>query len=190
MNPESDFPKTDSALHSLSAHTVGGPQQLCHWLNPEEASGWLEGLEQTAKPPATPSDFFEWRDEYSVEIGVFDEHHRHIFQLLNRLHEAIHLEQGHAALGSLLDELIAHVRWHFAAEELLMQAFAFPEALTHELEHERQLRVLLEFREQFADGREQLVPMLLEYMGSWLIRHILTTDRHYAAFFAARGATP
>jgi len=190
MNPETDFSKADSALRPLCAHEAVGSRPVCNWLDPAEASDWLEGLEQPAERPATPSVLFEWRDEYSVGIGVLDEQHRHIFQLLNLLHEAIHTEHGPAALGSLLDELIVYVRWHFAAEELLMQAFAFPEALTHELDHERQLRVLAEFRDQLADGRERLVPTLLDYMASWLIRHILTTDRHYSAFFAARGATP
>ena len=140
--------------------------------------------------PALQGRLFEWHEEYSVGVGVLDEQHRHIFQLLNRLHEAVLLDQGHAALGELLDELMVYLRWHFAAEELMMQAFGFPEALTHELDHERQLRVLLELREQYAAGGEQLVTPLLEYLGSWLIRHILTTDRHYCAFFVERGARP
>ena len=160
MNQESDF-----------THSGGGP------VDP-------------AQHPAMLDPLFEWHDEYSVGVGVLDEHHRHIFQLLNRLHEAMLLDQGPAALGFLLDELIVFVRWHFAAEELMMQAFGFSEALAHELDHERQLRVLLELREQYAGGREELVTPLVEYMGSWLIRHIVTTDRHYSAFFVERGAKP
>ena len=187
MNPEARFPQSDSAQHSLNPQPSSVPQQVCDWLDSAEASGWLE---EPAQRPAPPCPLFEWRDEYSVKVGVIDEQHRHIFQLLNRLHEAVLLEQGRAALGSLLDELIVYLRWHFAAEELLMQAFAFPEALGHELEHEHQLRVLLEFREQFGGGGESMVPTLLEYLGSWLIRHIVTTDRHYCAFFAERGARP
>ena len=196
MNPESDFARKDAAVQAQGhAQSI---QQVCAWLDAAEASNWLEGLESRAHPvaaepaerPALPRPLFGWQDEYSVQIGVFDEHHRNIFQLLNRLHEAILLHEGRAAVGVLLDELIDHTRWHFAAEELLMQAFAFPEALAHELDHERQLRVLLEFREQFADQGEQFVTLMLEYMGSWLIRHILTTDRHYSAFFAERGACP
>ena len=145
-------------------------------------------LPQAAQHPALSGPLIEWQDEYSVEVGVLDEHHRHIFHLLNRLHEAMLLEQGSDSLGFLLDELIVYVRRHFAGEELLMQAFAYPEELVHELEHERLVRVLLEFREQFADNREQLVTPLVEFMEGWLIRHILTTDRRYSAFFAERGA--
>lgn len=161
-------------------------------MNPESDFNQPEIiLPQHAAPhPALPAPVFAWQDEYSVGVRVLDEHHRHIFQLLNRLQEALLLDQGRDGLGFLLDELIAYVRWHFAAEELMMQAFGFPEALAHELDHERQLRVLLALREQYADGGEQLVTQLLEYMGSWLIRHIFTTDRHYCAFFVERGARP
>jgi hemerythrin len=173
MNPESDFSQR-------------GPLHDRIWRAGVEADSAKLPLQH----PALPDPLFVWRDVYSVGVGVLDEHHRHIFHLLNRMHEAMLLDQGRVALGFLLDELIHCVRSHFAAEETIMQAFGFPEALAHELDHERQLRVLLEFREQFAEDREQLVTQLVEYMGSWLIRHILTTDRHYSAFFAERGACP
>ena len=188
MNPESDFSQPASGLQPPQGSRSS--QKACGWLDGAEASGWLDGLEKETGHPALPGPLFAWQDEYCVGIGAIDEHHRHIFQLLNRLHEVMLLHEGCAALGPLLDELIVYVRWHFAAEELLMQAFAFPEALAHELEHERQLRVMLELREQIADGGEPLITPLLEYMGSWLIRHIVTTDRHYSAFFAERGARP
>jgi len=200
MKPESGFTEQDPSREP--PRPMWNPPGDGVWLEEMEAGGWTDGVKQPADS-ALPGPLFAWQDEYSVGIGVLDEQHRQIFQLLNRLHEAVLLhpgklttnlllppEQGRAALGSLLDELLAYVRWHFAAEELLMQAFDFPEALAHELEHERQLRVLLAFREQFADDGEQLVTPLLEYMASWFIRHILTTDRHYSAFFAEHGARP
>jgi len=140
--------------------------------------------------PGLRGSVFEWHAEYSVGIGVLDEQRRHIFHLLNCIYETLLLQQGRAALAFLLDELIACTRSHFAGEELLMRSFAYPDVLLHELEHERLVRVLLEFREQFAGGREHLVTPLLEFMEGWLIRHIVTTDRRYSAFFAERGAQP
>jgi hemerythrin-like metal-binding protein len=145
-------------------------------------------LPNAAQHPGLPGPLVEWQNEYSVEVGALDEHHRHIFQLLNRLHEAMLLAQGRAVLASLLDELIVCLRQHFAGEELLMQSFGYPESLVHELEHERLVGVLLEFREQFADRREQLVEPLVEFLEGWVIRHILTVDRRYSDFFAERGA--
>ena len=140
--------------------------------------------------PALNGPVFEWHAEYSVGVGVLDEHHRHIFHLLNRISETLLLQQGRAALAYLLDELIVYTRSHFAGEELLMNCFAYPDCLPHELEHARLVRALLEFREQFADGHEDLVTPLLEFMEGRLIRHIVTTDRRYSAFFAERGAKP
>ena len=140
--------------------------------------------------PALNGPVFEWHAEYSVGVGVLDEHHRHIFHLLNRIYETLLLQQGRAALAYLLDELIVYTRSHFAGEELLMKCFAYPDGPSHELEHMRLVRALLEFREQFADGHENLVTPLLEFMEGRLIRHIVTTDCRYSAFFAERGAKP
>lgn len=143
-----------------------------------------------AQPSPLPWPIFEFLPEYSVGVRTLDQHHRCIFALLNRLYATMLQQQGRSALLSILDELIGYARQHFAAEELLMQAFGYPEAEAHRLEHERLSRVLEEFQHQFADGREGLVEPLLAFMEGWLIRHILSCDRRYSAFFVERGALP
>jgi hemerythrin-like metal-binding protein len=154
-------------------------------MQPEQQPG--SALPQ---PSSVRWTVFEFHQEYSVGIRTLDQHHQRIFELLNRLYETMLQQQGRPALLSALAELIGYTSRHFAAEELLMQAFGYPETEPHQLEHERLSRVLAEFQHQFADGREHLVEPLLDFMEGWLIRHILAWDRRYSTFFAERGAIP
>jgi hemerythrin-like metal-binding protein len=107
---------------------------------------------------------------------------------VNELHDAMRQQQGQAVLAPILDELICYTRIHFTSEEVLMEAFGYPESLLHRIEHDRLTRTVLEFQQQFAGGEVHLSVQLMEFLKSWLVKHILGIDQKYVEFFAARGA--
>ena len=55
-----------------------------------------------------------WDDSYSVNIQAFDEQHRYLFGLLNRLHAAMKAGKSNAVMGPTLNELVRYVETHFA----------------------------------------------------------------------------
>lgn len=139
---------------------------------------------------ASHEQLFEWQPNYSVKIGIIDKHHQRMFELVNELHHAMCLQKGRDLLTATLDELIDYTRVHFASEEVLMEAFAYPETLLHTIEHDRLTRTVLEFQEQFASGQVCLTVHLMEFLKVWIASHILGSDQKYVDFFAERGAKP
>jgi len=137
-----------------------------------------------------PSPLFEWQPEYSVRIGVIDEHHKRLFAMVNELHDAIRQQSGQAVLAATLEDLLCYTQVHFSAEEVLMEAFGYPESLLHRIEHDRLTRIVLEFQQQFAAGQVSIGIQLMEFLESWLVKHTLGSDKRYVDFFAERGAKP
>ena len=126
----------------------------------------------------------EWTEEFSVQIPRIDEHHRRLFSLLNRLVGQFGPEQNERLVIGILTELAEYSSYHFHAEEELFRAKGYPEAPTHIHEHEvfsEKLRALDELvkMNDAAAGKE-----LSEFLSSWFVGHVLTTDRKYVPFLA------
>ena len=168
MSSQSDSLQPDSAAHS-AAHSA---------------------TRSAHQPPPPWAPLSEWQPEYSVGIGILDTQRQRIFELLRESRKAIDQRRQRSVPLSLMNEAIDSTLLHFAAEEVLMQAFGYPEALPHQLEHERLSRVLIEFQQQFVTGQELFALPLLDFLEGWLVRHILESDQRYAGFFAERGAKP
>ena len=135
-----------------------------------------------------PLPLFQWQAEYSVKIGILDQHHKRLFELMNQLHDAMREQSGQAVLAAILDNLLCYTQAHFSAEEVLMEAFGYPETLPHRIEHDRLTRIVLEFQQQFVAGQVRIGIQLMEFLESWLVQHILGSDKKYVDFFAERGA--
>jgi hemerythrin len=142
---------------------------------------------QSALPPA---ELFGWKPNYSVGIGIIDQHHQRLFSLVNSLHNAMVQQQGKIVLASTLTELFSYTQLHFTSEEVLMEAFGYPELLIHRIEHDRLLRTVQAFQDEFFRGQAQLTVQLMDFLKTWLQKHILGSDQRYVQFFAGRGAKP
>lgn len=107
-------------------------------------------------------------------------------QLLARIAEG-----AREAIDTMLDELHAHTRRHFADEEQLMRDTNFPIYPIHKGEHER---VLGDIAMRIAHWRQHgdLVALrnwLDAGVGEWLLEHIGSMDTVTAGFAAERQAT-
>jgi len=135
-----------------------------------------------------PVDLLEWTAEHSVGIAVIDQHHQRLFHLVNALHSALLVQQGQNRMASLLTELIQCTQSHFTSEEVMMEAFGYPETEPHRIEHERMLRTVQAFQEQFFRGEAEITVQLMEFFKTWLHSHLLECDRKYMQFFADHGS--
>jgi hemerythrin len=150
-------------------------------------------------PPVTktdePAPFFEWRDEWTLEVGFMDEDHRLLAERLNALgcQFGCREDQGggaspptalrRTALLSALDELGREVRDHFQREEEVMRTLAYPGLTAHKAEHDLLLaeyRLLV--REIGDSAKTYLDVETLDSLKQWLMGHVLDMDRDLAAF--------
>jgi hemerythrin len=129
----------------------------------------------------------EFTEQYSVKVKSLDEQHRKLFDLINRLSEAMKASRGKDALGEVFKELDLYIRRHFSREEKYMRQFNYDGAAAHISEHVRFVMRVKAFREEFASGQLALSVRVINYLKQWLIKHILGTDRKYSACFLEHG---
>ena len=130
---------------------------------------------------------FRWTGTYSVNIDELDRQHQGLFAIINQLHEALETGEGAAVMKPVLDELLDYAKYHFAAEEQLMQKHKFPGFSSHQLEHQAFGRSVNKYLEDFQAGKVGAPSALLLFLQSWLKQHILKTDKAYSTFLNERG---
>lgn len=137
--------------------------------------------------------YFEWRDEWSLEVGFMDEDHRALAAMLSRIARdygppaaaSAHLIRQSDAppLTDALAELAAHARAHFDREEEVMRVDNFPGLWDHQNEHNLLLAELSVTTRELRDSQAQWLSLeMLDSLKDWLLGHVLDMDRELAEF--------
>jgi hemerythrin len=129
----------------------------------------------------------EWTDEYSVGIPEIDEQHKVLFQLVNQLSEAIHQRHGSEACQGILAQLVEYTRIHFALEESLMRMANYLGFDEHKHLHEQLISDVVTLNQKMESGKAKISFELLHFLRVWLTKHILHSDKEYAAYFKREG---
>ncbi|HWR34236.1 MAG TPA: bacteriohemerythrin [Clostridia bacterium] len=108
---------------------------------------------------------FEWTAKYSVGVERFDEEHKRLFNLMNKLHYAMRIAQERTVLeGALLD----YTEQHFSAEETAMNIPGFPGAGAHKAEHDRLRSDAAALQEKYRAGASKIGIDLVDIRNSLL----------------------
>nr|WP_320116194.1 bacteriohemerythrin [uncultured Desulfuromonas sp.] len=126
--------------------------------------------------------FIEWNRNFTVQIEHFDDHHRHLINLLNKTHDQVVRHMEKEKLGLVLVELIDYAKYHFRAEEVWMKELGYPKLKQHCAEHHYFINRVQEMCDDYNNGNTALAQELLSFMKNWLSSHILGTDREYSRF--------
>jgi hemerythrin len=131
--------------------------------------------------------FVEWDDRYSVGIPLIDGQHKKLIAMTNDLYNAC-LEGTEAAEGnfrSAIHGMVDYVKYHFAAEEKLLETSKYPGLNAHRKEHEGfVLKVLQEVR-NFENGKKFVPNVFVRYLKDWILAHIAVEDTKYAEYILA-----
>ena len=129
---------------------------------------------------------FEWKNEYSLSIASIDAQHKKLFAIAEELHEAMRTGQSKPVLSKILDRLVQYTATHFAQEESLMKAHAYPDFAAHRSVHEALKKQVMDFQEKFQAGETFISIELMTFLKDWLEKHIKGTDMRYAPFLLQR----
>lgn len=138
--------------------------------------------------PATTDEKFEafiWDAKFNTGVGVVDEQHHKLVDIINRL-GAINAQQISAAeLDAILAELANYTVYHFDTEQQMMKQYAVDAAhqLSHIKAHQHftaQVGMAAKILQGSADVSRQVVVPLLKYLTNWLVQHILGSDMRMA----------
>ena len=121
----------------------------------------------------------EWDEAWSVGDSRLDEQHKGLIRLINRLGSG-------APVPLVLDELQTYVDEHFRDEERMMDKAGYPDISSHKLQHAAFEEWLEASRQACRSG--EVVGILREsinsYLKTWLINHILVSDKAYSGYLS------
>ena len=75
--------------------------------------------------------YIEWEDSFSVGVEIFDNEHKKLIEIINRLHLALLMKETDAVMGKTLKDLIDYTITHFAHEEDNMSKTTYPDFFKH-----------------------------------------------------------
>jgi hemerythrin len=130
--------------------------------------------------------FIQWEESFSTGIKQFDDHHRHLVDLLNHTYDGIISESPYELLGDVLDELVDYTIFHFGSEEAWLIANSYPKLTEHKREHERFFQKVQMLQDGFHGGKVGISIDLLTLLRNWLKDHILVSDADYGRFRSER----
>lgn len=132
----------------------------------------------------------EWNDSFLVGVEPFDEHHKHLVDLLNRSYNELEHDAPPESCGELLDELSDYVSYHFVREELWMMESSYPRYEQHIAEHNSYIQHLQGFQQDYKQGKAETSLEIFTFLRRWLIEHILKSDADYGRFISSQNNNP
>ena len=130
--------------------------------------------------------YIEWEDSFSVGVEIFDNEHKKLIEIINRLHLALLMKETDAVMGKTLKDLIDYTITHFAHEEDNMSNQTYPEFFKHKKEHDELIKKVQDYKTQIESGKTTISLSIMNFLKDWLMSHILGTDMKYKDFFAGK----
>ncbi len=125
-----------------------------------------------------------WDGSLAVGIELIDGQHQELFAKLTAMSKAIREGEGEREIQRTLEFLIAYTKYHFGAEEKLMADSGYPDLAAHRGIHAEFIRTLERLEEEYREegSTKILAGSLNTLLSNWLVGHIETVDRKFAAF--------
>lgn len=117
---------------------------------------------------------FRWRECMRLGVPRIDADHRHLIDLLNRLHYLAFAGADKAATAAVIDELVERADQHFRLEHDLIARSGASGLERHREQHQGLLDRLRQFRSQHRDQPERFdVHALYDFLADWLLLHVM-----------------
>jgi hemerythrin-like metal-binding protein len=132
-----------------------------------------------------------WIQKYSVGVESIDEQHQRFFELVS---EVIKMTgQGSIPIGSLLlkvADLNNYATLHFQNEEDIFKKYNYPNAKEHVTSHDACRKRVEQFNLELKQenmNTKKIAAEMAEFLGSWLVNHVMTMDQKYVGFMRKNG---
>ncbi|MDR2880950.1 MAG: bacteriohemerythrin [Azoarcus sp.] len=129
--------------------------------------------------------FMAWSDEFVLGIDSIDKQHRWLVDMTNRLYDELGGSKREE-LKDILEGMVDYAVNHFITEEDLFNRHGYPQEKAHRARHDEFSRHALELLLKFEKG-EQVSQEVLEFLQTWLVKHILGEDKAYVPFLKEKG---
>ena len=131
--------------------------------------------------------FINWTETLSVGVTLFDNDHKELISIANRLHDSITVGSQQVVLAPILNELLNYTIFHFGHEEGMMLQYAYPAYEQHKKEHDALVAKVQDYSDQVKAGKTSISLSLIGFLKDWLVNHIMVSDKEYSEFFSKKG---
>jgi hemerythrin len=122
----------------------------------------------------------QWSEDYSVGVGNLDRHHQKLFDILNRLHNAMTQGKGKDAVIGTIKEMMEYAQYHFEEEEKLMERIKYPGLNEQRNAHKKFVAKVEEYQKLADMGLEAFLSSgVSTFLSDWLKKHIGVVDKKY-----------
>ncbi|MET0066628.1 MAG: bacteriohemerythrin [Candidatus Thiodiazotropha sp.] len=135
--------------------------------------------------------FFQWLEDWQLDLDCLDKQHHQIVSTINKLHHALVRDiedhpNDRQRINRHLYILAERVRSHFKVEEYLMRIHEYPEMQPHRREHRF---LMAELQACIRDHEANRKPFNLETLTAlkhWQINHVIGSDMAFAKFLGSQ----
>lgn len=130
--------------------------------------------------------FFDWSKDYEVGVQEIDIEHHHLFELIDEYYHGHSRRDSRSDIARLLSQLVSYAEEHFRHEEKLMSDIGYPLLDVHKAQHEELVTSIFAIKERLSTTSEKADAEILEFVKSWLHRHIIEDDKNIGNFIAKK----
>ena len=127
-----------------------------------------------------------WEDKYETGIPLIDYQHKELVTLTNQLYKACLLgeEALQTAFKEAMGRMVEYVRFHFGAEQKLLEAIHYPDFQNHKKMHDSLVGNILEAVKEQKEGKKFVPNNFVRTLRDWVFGHIAIEDKKYAFYVA------
>lgn len=134
---------------------------------------------------------FAFSDKYVTGIGLVDEEHKKLFEIIRDANDVIHAEHLHDKYDEImriLTNLKEYTEEHFADEENYMKEIAYPDFGAQQKAHTAFIEKLEGINlDDLDDSQQEYLEDLIAFLLDWLSAHILGMDKKIGVFAKEKG---
>ena len=129
----------------------------------------------------------KWTEELSVGVNAFDNDHKKLIELFNKLYDALSQGEANNLIPSVLKELSDYTKSHFKKEENVLVTNNYPGYLDHKKLHDEFVANLQDLQEKFQSGNMTLGVSMFNLLTTWIKNHIKQIDKKYTEYLNLKG---
>jgi diguanylate cyclase (GGDEF)-like protein/hemerythrin-like metal-binding protein/PAS domain S-box-containing protein len=135
---------------------------------------------------------FYWNASFEIGIPAIDAQHRRLVEMIDGLATTITEGGTLPEVTATIGELLGYASVHFSDEERILQTTALPdeEKQRHRAAHRAFVRKVRQIAKRDDLHRTETAEQILEFLTTWLVAHILGSDRRIALGEAADATFP